>query len=60
MKIDVTKAIDGTYTVDVYLDKSPTKCYSQSGIALLDVGGILVQSHWGSGVVFSNVGIAKK
>lgn len=59
MKIDMSKD-DGTFSVDVYLDSETTPCYSESGIALQDFGTIIVQTHWGSGVIFDTMDVTSK
>ena len=59
VKIDVTHVSGSTYTVDIYLDNEQQKCYSEN-ITLTDLGKLDLQSHWGGGVIFSNMDITKK
>ena len=53
MRITVTKCAS-MYTISVYLDDEPTACYSDT-ITLSAFSTIDLQSHWGSGVIFSNM-----
>jgi hypothetical protein len=56
MRIEIAK--DGTtFDVDVFLDRQASACYSEDDVPLQSVGTIILQSHWGSGVVFSNMQI---
>ena len=59
MKIDVTLVSGSTYTVDVYLDNEQDECYSED-VTLTSLGTLDLQSHWGSGVIFSDMDITKK
>ncbi|QDU89085.1 hypothetical protein Pla175_24710 [Pirellulimonas nuda] len=52
MIVDVVKS-GGVFTVTISLNGSIS--YMRSGIALQNLGAFDVQSHWGSGVVFSNM-----
>jgi len=58
IKIDLARE-DDTFTVTVYLDYQTQWCYRETGIALQNYGTILLQSHWGSGVIFSNMQTTK-
>lgn len=59
MKIDVTQN-GSLYTLAIFLDGSTTASYEKSGITLSSLNTLYLQSHWGSGVVFSDLNIIKK
>jgi len=59
MKIDVTELGGSTYTLSVYLDEESSPCYLEN-TTLTGFGTLDLQSHWGSGVIFSNMDITKK
>ncbi len=59
MNIDVTNVSGTTYTVNIYLDNDPNVCYSEN-VTLTAFSTLELQSHWGSGVIFSNMDISKK
>lgn len=61
MEIDVSR-IDSTpyYIVDIYLDGSAVPCYSDCVHLTGAIGQLSLQSHWGSGVEFSDMSIIKK
>ena len=46
------------FGVKIYVDAMLT--YSDDDVSLTEVGTLAVQSHWGSGVVFSNMDITAK
>lgn len=56
MKIVVSLVSGSTYTVNVYLDNEEATCYSET-VTLTSLGALDLQSHWGSGVIFSNMDI---
>ena len=57
--IDVTLVSGSTYTVNVYLDNEQQTCYSDA-ITLTSLATLNLQSHWGSGVIFSNMDVTAK
>jgi len=59
IKIDVTLVSGSTYTVNVYLDNEQQTCYSDA-ITLTSLATLNLQSHWGSGVIFSNMDVTAK
>ncbi len=62
MNIDVTR-IDQTeyYRVDIYLDRAQVPCYSECvRLTTAGIGPLNVQSHWASGVIFSDMSVIKK
>jgi hypothetical protein len=62
MKIDVTRIDQSVYYgVDIYLDGEEEPCYSEYvRLKEAGIGALAVQSHWGSGVIFSNMSVIKK
>ena len=56
---DVTLVSGATYTVNVYLDNEQEACYSDA-ITLTSLATLNLQSHWGSGVIFSNMDVTAK
>ena len=56
---DVTLVSGATYTVNVYLDNEQQTCYSDA-ITLTSLATLNLQSHWGSGVIFSNMDVTAK
>ena len=56
---DVTLVSGETYTVNVYLDNEQQTCYSDA-ITLTSLATLNLQSHWGSGVIFSNMDVTAK
>ena len=53
---DVTLVSGATY---VYLDNEQHICYSDA-ITLTSLATLNLQSHWGSGVIFSNMDVTAK
>ena len=58
MKIDVTRINSVVYDVEVYVNGS--LCHSDDVRLNGPIGKLTVQSHWGSGVEFSNMSIIKR
>jgi hypothetical protein len=59
IKIDVTLVSGSTYTVNVYLDNEQQTCYSET-LTLTSLATLNLQSHWGSGVIFTNMDVTAK
>ena len=57
MVIDATKT-GATYTVRVTLDGVET--YEATGLSITGLTNLKLQSHWGSGVIFSEMKVTKK
>jgi hypothetical protein len=58
MEIDVTPVVGANYNVEILLDG--VKTYGATNIALPDLSVLYLQSHWGSGVIFTGMNIVKK
>jgi hypothetical protein len=59
MKIDVTKTGDD-YVLEVYLDESENWSYRDADFPLSSFTTLDLQSHWGSGVIFTSMDIIAK
>jgi hypothetical protein len=57
MTIEATLTGAATYAVGIYIDGSLT--YYDDGESIENLNQIYLQSHWGSGVVFSNLNITQ-
>jgi len=57
MKIDVSLNA-GNYIVEIYVGETLT--YRDTSVPLTTLNAIFLQTHWGSGVIFSKMSIAKK
>lgn len=60
MKIDVARVNETVYGVNIYMDYSTVSCHSDYVRMTGPIDELSLQSHWGSGVVFSNMSIIKK
>ena len=56
MKIDVSDDTGAGHALDVYLDNDTDACYSEM-VTLASYTTLNLQTHWGSGVIFSNMDI---